>query len=65
MNWTEYPTKDARKNQRGGVPLTGQYVSPGPGGTKWYMTADKKFHAVRTYHGAPCCVLTECLVKPR
>lgn len=51
MTFTEYPTRDDRKHDRNGVQLDGQVVSAAPGGAKWVLTPDRRFHLVRTRLG--------------
>lgn len=60
MNWTEYPTKDARDAKRNGVEMSGQYVSPAAPSGKWYVTGDQKIHRVRELHGVSYCLAPEC-----
>jgi hypothetical protein len=56
VKWTEYPTRRHRQAREDGTQLEGQPVSPAPGGGEWAVTADKRFHQVKTRNGVSWCI---------
>jgi hypothetical protein len=59
MKFTEYPTRADRLAMRNGVQLDGQVVSAAPGGGKWVLTLDKRWHKVRTLLGTATSVVED------
>jgi hypothetical protein len=48
VKFIEYPTRQDYQERKNGEELEGQITSPAPGGGKWVVTPDQKFHRVRT-----------------
>lgn len=57
MKWTEYPDREAFRQDQGRE-VQGQYVSPAPGG-KWAITPGKVMHLVKFFHGDAYCIAEE------